>query len=345
MNIGRFQNWLNCNLTLPRSDRAIFYALLRAQLRAGVSAMSACETLLGLSDLGKTLRRIAKAGAQAGREGRLVLDGLAETNMFPPADMGVLRIAETGGTLQEALCALEEQTEENLSFVSQVMAPNLYYLVILTVLVGFVWNTQTFLKQVDFIDLSRNPSWRLSGWLHAWWIPLVVGLSGTIAGVWIGKVSWTGPMRRLLLVFDTEARYRFGLEFVRLAELLSRHGASHTEILSAAGSALGHSRYVAHAVRRARRAVHEEGMQWEQALSDGLLLAEHASLLAGLVPGGRRQLYPPAYQALGEIQRRLLKNRYRIMQGFLRTALLLAIAALIVITAEGMYSLFDAVQY
>lgn len=263
----------------------------------------------------------------------------------PLADMGVLRIAETGGTLQEALCALEEQTEENLTLVSQVAAPNLYYLTVLSLVLFFAWQARNLMGTLAFADMTGNPAWVLSAWLHERGLWATCAILGTIAVVCFGKVSWTGPMRWLLLFLDAESRLRFGLEFVRLAELLTRHGASHTQILNAAGSVLGHSRYVAHAVRRARRALHEDGTQWEIAIADGLLSAQHVDLLAGLIPGGRRALYPQAYQALATIQRQLLKRRYRILSTLLRIALLGGCAAVILTLAEGIYSMIDIFKY
>lgn len=345
MNAGRLRNWLNCSLVLPRQDRLTFYALMRAQVEAGIPAGSACETLLGLGDLNPTLLRIARAGAQAGHEGRLVVDGLAGTNLFPPPDIGVLRIAESNGTLSEALLALEEQAAENLGFAGRVVAPNLYYLVVFSVLLVLVWQAQDFMGAAVSVDLSDNPAWRLSAWLQAqaFWLTGIPAVA--VAGVWIGKTSWTGPARRLLAGFDAEARYRFSLQFVRLAELLSRHGASHGEILSAAGSVLGHHRYVARAVQRARRAIDQEGTQWESAVADGLLSAEHAGLLAGLVPGGRRRLYPRAYRVLGEILRQLLVNRYRFMSTLLRIVLLGGCLALLLTMLDGVYSLLDSFRH
>lgn len=342
---GRIRNWFNCSLVFPRQDRMIFYALMRAQAEAGVPARAACETLLGLGDLGSALHRIARAGAQAGHEGRRVVDGLAETNLLPPADVGVLGIAENSGTLPEALRALEERTSENLGFFSQVVAPNLYYLIVLSVLLAMIWQARDFMGTLSFIDLTRNPAWRLSAWLHVWW-PLPAGiLGGGIALVWTGRMSWTGPARRLLLGFDAESRCRLALEFVQLAELMSSQGASHSEILSAAGSVLGHHRYAAHAVRRARRAIDQEGSAWETAIGGGLLSPEHAGLLAGLVPGGRRRLYPQAYRALAVMQRQFLKARYRAMNTLLRIALLGGCVMLMLKILEGVYSLIDSFQY
>ena len=343
MNGAGLRNALNCAVIFPRRDRLLFYALLRAQVRAGVPPARACETLLSLSDLAPPLRRIARAGAQAGHDGRPVVEGIAETRMFPPADMGVLGIAEANGTLAEALEAIEGSAAEALNVTARVVVPNLYYLTVLAVLVCFAWQARDFLNMVTFTDLSGNAAFEFSRWLHDWWIPATGALAGVTGAVWHGKFAWTGRARRLLPVFDAEARYRIGIAFAQLAELLARHGASHGEILAATGSVMGHHRYVAHAVRRARRALDTEGAKWEDALGGGLLSPEHADLLAGLVPGGQRNLYPEAYRTLGMIQRQLLNDRYRLLAGFFRTALLLAILVLLLVLVEGLYSLFGAV--
>ena len=344
MNLRRIRNAFNCAVVFPRRDRMLFYSLLRAQVRAGVPPAAACETLLGLSDLSPALRRIARAGAQAGHDGRPVVEGLAETEMFPPVDTGVLAIAEAGGTLAEALEAIEGSGDETLNCLTKVVVPNLYYLTILSVLVFFAWQAKDFLDMVAFTDMSGNTAFRLSAWLHDWWAVALGALAGGTGAVWHGKFAWTGRARRLLPVFDAEARYRIGIAFVQLAELLARHGASHGEILAAAGSVLGHHRYTAQAVRRARRALNADGAKWEDALGGGLLSPAHAALLAGLVPGGQRNLYPEAYRTLGMIQRRILNDRYRALAGVFRLGVLLGILVLLLVLAQGMYSMYGSVS-
>ena len=339
----RLQNVLNTTLRFPAERRFLFYALVRAQLRAGVTAGMACRTLAALPELPANLKKIAVAGAQASHDGRAVIDGLADTNMFPPTDIGILQLADKNEQLAEALDTLEARGEESLGFASQVVLPNLYYTVILAVLVLFVWEAQSFLGTLQFTDLSANPAMVLSSRLHLWGPAVGLTAVGLTAVIWWGKSAWTGRARQALLFFDMEGRYQIGIVFTDIAEMLTRHGASHTEILDALESALGHSHFIGHYARKARHSVIQQGEAWETAISGGLLTREHADLLAGLVPGGRRDLYPQAYRTLGAIQRRLLKTAYRSVAGILRLILLLTIVYLFVTLTEGMYSLFDMV--
>ncbi|MDE2727422.1 MAG: hypothetical protein OXI19_05330, partial [Gemmatimonadota bacterium] len=156
---------------------------------------------------------------------------------------------------------------------------------------------------------------------------------------------WVSPvLRRGLWIFDRESRYRVSLAFVRLAAMLSRQGASHTEILDATGDVVGRGRFVAAAIRRARRMVLQEGARWEDAISDGLLSAEHASLLAGLVPGEERSMYPEAYRTLQAVIGRMLELKYRRIAGLFRIAVFAAIAGIILTLASGIYGMTDTIS-
>ena len=342
--LERLANAINCNVVMDREDRASFYGVLRAQLQAGVVARSACETLQSLPDLPEPWYRVARAGAQAGHEGRMIAEGWQETNLFPPEDIGVLRIAERTGTMPEAFASLEQSAGSNLSFLRKVILPNLYYLAILGVMIGLAWEAQGFLGTLKF-DMTSNPAWILSEWLRTWGFYCITAITAGIAVVWYGKTNWVGPaVRKTLWVFDRESRYRVSLAFVRLAAMLSRQGASHTEILDAAGDVLGRSRFVAAAIRRARRMVLQEGARWEDAVSGGLLSAEHASLLAGLVPGEERSMYPEAYRTLQTVIGRMLELKYRRMAGLFRIAVFTGIAGIILTLASGIYGMTDTIS-
>lgn len=338
MRVTDIKNRINQTVIFPRQHRLLFYSIMGAQLRAGAPLSSACETLANLTDLSPALRKIAKAGAQAGYEGRSVIDGLADTGMLPDMDVGVFRVAESRGTLVEAIEAVESRASDKLGFADKVILPNLYYIFLFGILVFFAFEAEDFAKGLFVAGNSDNMAVKLSVWLNAWGFITGVGAVALASVVTYGKVSWIGPLRRMLPFFDTEARYQFGVRFCSLAEMLARNGASHLEILDAAESVMG-SRFTQHHIRSARTAMNVRGMAFEDAIGGGLLTAEHAELLSGMAPGGRRDLYAQAFRTVGIVQKRILETRYMVVEGMFRALLLLSIMLLLITLGKGMYTM------
>ena len=338
MRLTGVRNWFNQTLIFPRQHRLLFYSVLGAQLRAGVTLSSACETLAILTDLLPALRKIAKAGAQAGHEGRSVIDGLADTGMLPEMDIGVFRVAEKRGTLVDAIEAVESRASDKLGFADKVVIPNLYYAFLFSILIFFAFEAEDFAKGLFIAGNEDNMAIKLSMWLNTWGIITGVGIIALISVITYGKMSWTGPSRRALLFFDTEARYQIGIRFCSLAEMLSRNGASHSEILDAAQSVMG-SRFTQHHIRSAKTAMNEHGMAFEEAIGGGLLTAQHAELLSSMTPGGRRDLYAQAFRTVGLVQQRILETRYMVAEGMFRAFLLLSIMMLLITMGKGMYEM------
>ena len=179
---------------------------------------------------------------------------------------------------------------------------------------------------------------KLSMWLNTWGTITGVGIIALISVITYGKMSWTGHARRALLFFDTEARYQIGIRFCSLAEMLSRNGASHSEILDAAQSVMG-SRFTQHHIRSAKTAMNVHGMAFEEAIGGGLLTAQHAELLSSMTPGGRRDLYAQAFRTVGLVQKRILETRYLVAEGMFRAFLLLSIMMLLITMGKGMYEM------
>ena len=338
MRLTDIRNWFNQTLVFPRQHRLLFYSVIGAQLRAGVPLSSACETLAKLTDLLPALRKIAKAGAQAGHEGRSVIAGWADTGMLPEMDIGVFRVAESRGTMVDAMEAVETSASGKLGFTDQVVLPNLYYAFLLGILLFFAYEAEEFAKGLFVGGSEDNPAIRLSAWLNAWGGITGVGIIALVCVITHGKGSWTGHARRTLLFFDTEARYQVGIRFCSLAEMLARNGASHLEMLDAAQAVMG-SRFTQHHIRKARTAMNVHGMAFEDAIGGGLLSAEHAELLSSMAPGGRRDLYAQAFWTVGLVQKRILETRYMVAEGMFRAFLLLSIMLLLITMGKGIYTM------
>lgn len=331
-------------VSMPRDERIMLYTMLAAQLRAGVVASRACAALEGLDGLDRGTRQAARAGAQAEMAGRTVIEGMADTGLLPPDEVGVLLVAEQNSRLTEALGNLVDRDSDTQGFAVSVLAPNVYYGVILGVVTLFVWGAEGFLGDLGF-DQSENPLLRMSTTLQAWLVPGLAMFSVIVGIGWHGMRSWTGPARRLLGIFDTQARLQAGIVFTDLAELMSLHGAANTAILETVIDIYRGDRYLHHHAARALRSIRDEGAGWEPTLGRGLLMPAHADLLQGLVPGGARCSYPGAYRALGAIQRQILKRRFRSMRTILQIALLGLTVWMMGFLIDGMYSIYDSVQF
>lgn len=327
-------------LEWPRDERLMFYALLSAQLRAGLVPGKACAALEALDGLPKATRRVAKAGAQAEREGVAVVAGLSSTGLLPPVEAGVLRAAESMNRLPETLADLAGpgRRDDSRGLLAAAVGPNLYYIVIASVLVAFVLAADGFFESLGIAG-TGNPLAAMSAAFRRWLPPGVAAFAALALAAAHGSSAWTGPARRLLGPLDALARLRFSIRFCDLAEMMSRHGAANTVILETAADVWRDSGYLSHHARRALDRVVGQGAAWETALSGGLLPPDHADLLRGLAPGASRRMYPEAFRTLAEIQRQLLRRRLRSAETGLRLVLLGTVVWLFSVLIEGLYSI------
>lgn len=331
-------------MQLPREDRLMFYRLLAAQLQAGIVPARACRSLTTLSGLPKGVRELARAGAQADSQSRPVTAGLAATGLVPPAELGVLSLAEQNGQLREALDdAIERGEDRQLRFFTAVLRPNIYYSVVVAALLLLVWQAEGFFTEIR-IAAGDNPLTELSRALKSWLLPAVTAGGGLALLVAWGMHRWIGPHRRLLGPLDEVARLQFSIRFLELAGLMARRGAASTGILEATVRVYGSTRYLQHHARQALRKISGRGEEWESALAGGLVPPDHADLLKGLVPGGARDMYPAGYRTLVVMQKQLLRQRFTRTQAVLKLVLLCMVIYLFAALAEGMVAIFDSVQ-
>ena len=334
---------LKRSMKLSREDRLMFYRLLAAQVRAGIVPARACASLVTLAGLPKGVRDLAKAAAQADSQSRPVTEGFAKTGLLPPLENGVLAIAEQNGQLREALDELVDADQDYLRFFSAVIRPNIYYSVVMGVMLMFVWRAEGFYESIR-LGGGGNRLIELSAALQLWLMPALTVLGCIVFITAYGMQRWTGPVRRLLGPFDLQARLQFSIRFLDLAGMMSRRGAANASILEALIRVYGNNRYLHHHARSALQAISGRGEEWETALASGLVPPDHADLLKGLVPGGTRDMYPDGYKTIGLMQRQLLRQRFARTQIFLKLGLLGAILYLLAALAEGMVAIFDSVQ-
>lgn len=336
------RNRLNTTFTFPREERVMLYRVLEAQLRAGIPAHGAVETLARRIRITPAMVTVCQAATGAAAEGRGVVAGFADSGCFPADELGLLAVAEDNGTLTDALGTLQADAERRLGFAARVLAPNLYYLVILAVVLVLATLAKGFMAGLaDVVGpeaLVYNDAYRVSLWLNAWgpWaLGLLVCLGLLIA--WC-RAHATGPARKALLFFDQESRLGYGIRYCELAASLYAQGANHNAVFAAARQVLGSSRMMRRAIGETGQAHREAGLDIEDALAGRLLAPRYAGLLAGMAPGGQRDLYPRAFRALASIQRAVLAKHYRRAFLAVRLAALCLIFYLFTTLAGGLYT-------
>lgn len=333
--------WLNCAIRFPQSRRVVFYRLVAAQLRGGVAVRRALDTLGTSARLDAVSTGVAKRVGAAVEEGRLMAEGLAATRSVPLAEIGQIRVAERSGTMVSALEDLGQGRAKRLGIARNVLAPNSYYLVALLVAVAGTMQLEGMLGAVLGHDvLASNRAYALSRRLNDW-VPVGSGaLAVAAVGVVAGRRYCHGRARRLLWFFDAEHRARLAIQFADFAARLYNRGATHPEVLDAYEEAYAHGGFAQWAVREARRDHVDAGMSIEDALAGRLVPEWLAGVLSAMVPGGRRDLYPGAWDALGTMQRSLLEARLGTAAVFVRGAAIGTVGILVAEVVPGIYTAY-----
>ena len=328
---------------LPKDDRLMFYTLIASQIEAGFVAARACRSLEELDGLAPGVREVAKAGAQAEREGLSTITGLGRSGLLPEDEVAALRVAEINNVLPEALLNLVKRDDKGSGLFAKAIGPNLYYMAIVVVLVLFAVNAVSFFDTMG-LDGEGNPLFEFSLTLNAW-LPLAApALFISVTVVAWGMHRWTSPLRRILGPFDQIGRLQYGVKFCDIAEMLAANGAQGQSILEHVRDLFHGTRYLSWNAQHALTRLVTDGARLEDALGEGLLLYRHASLLAGLVPGGAVDKYETGYRTIATLQRQMLQRQYRAIDRWMKIVLLTSMVFILMKMGDGMYELFSALQ-
>ena len=339
MIIRTLTGWWRQLVVLDKNQRLLLYEALGAQIEAGIPPQQAFEALHTISIITPAISRVAGAAATAGREGRLLTEGLADSQCIPLLELGVLKVAERNNRLATACANIQARNQDKLSFLASVVVPNAYYEVIVAALLFMVWQAKDILAATaNKVDLATIPAYQLSSFLHHWAIIItIVGLLGFVTVVY-GRSQWVGRHRALLWFFDREYRAVLAVRVADMAAALSTEGANHIDILDAIKEAFGDEDYVLWAVSTARELHAGAGETIEDALSGTLLPPPLAALLSALTPGGKQERYPLSYRTLSRVQRTQLQAQYAVLTNGLRLLLLATAALLIIMLLHGIYT-------
>ena len=320
----------------------MFYKILAAQTRGGVRLLTICQMLQDRSQLDAGVRHLAKAGAEAAQTGRLASDGFAESGYLPPADVGILRVAEQNGTLTDALVELTDTERQTRTFFSGAFKPAAFQLLPAAITLGMVTASPMLLTDIitDAAALEGIPLYQVATFLQTFGPAIGIVCLLFIGFCWWGRTRLTNQ-RWLLTAFNRDWLDQVAIAYCRLAASMTRQGATHLQTLGAFGDAYG-STYVRTMIPQAIRDV-TDGRAYAESLAGRLLPADIAELLEALVPGEDRTQYPNAFETLAEMQEALLANHYAVRSRGLKFAFMLLAAALLVLMIHGLFNAAQAV--
>ena len=334
------RNWWRSHVEVDTTSRTMFYKILAAQTRGGVRLLSICQMLQDKKQLDTGVRNLAKAGAEAAQAGRLASDGFIESGYLPPADVGILRVAEQNGTFNDALTELTDAERQARTFFAGVFAPSAFQLLPLVMAVAMVTASPFLLTDIitDAAALEGIPLYQVATFLQTIGPWLGVFVLSFIGFCWWGRSRLTSR-RWLLTFFNHDWLDQVAIAYCRLAASMTRQGATHLQTLGAFGDAY-RSSYVRAMIPIAIRDV-TDGRAYAASLADRLLPADIAELLEALVPGEDRTRYPNAFETLAAMQEALLANHYAVRARGLKFGFMVIAASLLILMIHG---LFNAAQ-
>ncbi len=336
--------WWNTTLRFDAAKRSVFYRILAAQIRGGLSVHQAFENLNANLATYPEARIIARQVLRSVRNGEGVAQGADTSRLLPRFDVGLMKMAEKNDSWQVAFTVLGEDAASPATLFNKVIKPNTYYLLVVTALLVLYYVMQDF-----FVDMAGNrqavegiAAYQLSLFLNNWIGLILLSLTLYLGLVLWGRTRWSGPARRLLTLFDTDYRQHVALRFTRLAQAMYQQGASHVEVLDQAREIFSNEPYVRRLLRNTHTAHTRTGMAIEAALADRLLSRAHAGILQNMAPEGRIETYAGAYAALTELLQVLIASRYQNLLVVTRSLTLSGFVLLFLIFAGGIFAVFTS---
>lgn len=336
------RNAFRQNIVLDKRQRLIMYRVLLAQLRGGIPFDQACQVIDRSLNLNPVINRIAKAGHEATNRGKRVTEGLSIGGYLPIRHTQIIDLAEQNDRLMDAFDYLIHEDEESLGIWNSVVWPKIYFTIVLGALLFASTQIHTLLDKMGTrgVDVGNILAYKVSVFL-ADWILWIVGIVFWIITViaWARRSS-TGLVRKLLAHPIDDWNRRLALATCRLSVVMYQQGANHMQALTACEHSMGGT-YVQHCIKIIRYECTTEGLRYLDAISGRLLTKDLASVLGGLAPSGSSDDYILAMQTVANVYAEQVKAMYAGWQHVYTLIIMLGIAAMILMNALGMFSVFS----
>lgn len=182
-------------------ELALLTRQLSALLGAGVQLVDSLGTLAGQTKNPVAKRTLSQV-RESVREGASLADALAaHPHVFSDLYVGMVRAGEAAGALEPVLNRLAEYSERQSEFVSKVRGALTYPIIMMCVgalIMGFLVTyvvpqvTTIFDQQHAVLPLMTRILIKLSNFLIDYWILLLLGLIGAVAGIVTGLSTKRG---------------------------------------------------------------------------------------------------------------------------------------------------------
>jgi general secretion pathway protein F len=202
------RSWLpTLGRRIPAPELALLTRQLSALLGAGVQLVDALSALADQTNRAAAKRMLSQV-REGVREGSSLADALAvHPEIFSELYIGMVRAGETAGALEGVLDRLAEYSERQSEFMSKVRGALTYPIIMMCVggaIMGFLVSyvvpqvATIFQEQHAVLPMMTRVLIRLSNFLTADWLLLLIALVGAAAGIATGLSTKAG--RRL---YDT----------------------------------------------------------------------------------------------------------------------------------------------
>jgi general secretion pathway protein F len=197
-----FRRWMpTLRRKIPAAELSLLTRQLSSLLGAGVQLVDALGALGGQSSRPATKKTLSQV-RESVREGSSLADALAaHPDVFSDLYVGMVRAGETAGALEGVLDRLAEYNERQSEFVSKVRGALTYPIIMMAVggaIMGFLVTyvvpqvATIFDQQHVVLPLMTRVLIGLSNFLSTYWLLLLIGLVGIVAGIFAGLSTKRG---------------------------------------------------------------------------------------------------------------------------------------------------------
>lgn len=332
-----FLRGLNTGLVFNETQRGLFYEIVATQLRAGLPIARVLENMAKSNELPAQITKVARQCRNAVINGKPFAEGLFRTKCIPVQEVGFIDAAERHNTLLQTLDQFGESKfqSHSHSLLISVIFPNVYYLFILAMVIALLFAGEGALEAFGRANSVAFdlPIAKVIMFTADYGAALLVSLLVLCIAFAFGRSSLYKRGRLILGPFDMDYRLNVAAKFSDMASLMSKQRLDQSEILRIAKTSFK-SAYAQRAISEAISRM-AQADSFEVALSGTILDPSSAALLKELVPNGKPELYPRAFESVAALIRVRLNQYYGMLRRTLALLSLTAAASLLVLIIIG----------